>query len=315
MAISNYPHGFADGIVIRGIPIKLMHPGKVWFVNNSSVLPEDGIAGSNGNDGSFLRPFSTLDYAIGRCTASRGDVIALMPGHAENISAASGITSDIAGVAVVGLGAGTLRPKFSFTAAAATHVISAANCSFYNIQWEANFLDVTTGLDVSGVDGLSFENCYFTDAGSNLNFIDTIDLATGADDISFVGCKFIGEDAQNDSFITGVAHDKFYISDCQFQSNVAQAAVVGLIESSGNVTNMWIKNSAFRSNVDGALFLDFNGTANSGVISDCNFSSIDTADAVTAGFDVTGAHVFECYVAGEADSFGLVGGGTVYNNA
>lgn len=315
MGMSNFPHGFTHGVTIRGVPIQLMHPGKVFWVNNSGVLPEGGIGASDGNDGSYLKPFSTIDYAIGKCTASRGDVIMVMPGHAENISAASGLTSDVAGVALVGLGTGTLRPKLSFTAAAATHVISAANCSFYNIQWEANFADVATGLDVSGVDGLSFENCYFTEAGTDLNFVDVIDLATGADDISFKGCKFIGGDASNDSFITGVAHDGFYIEDCMFHMNVAQTAVVGLIDSTGNVTNMRIRNCDFRSNVDGALFLDFNGAANGGTISYCNFSSIDTAGAVTAGFDATGAHIFECYVAGEADSFGIVGGGTAYNNA
>lgn len=312
---SSFPSGFASGVTIRGIPLLQMHPGEVFWVNNSGVLPKGGIGGSDGNPGTYLKPFSTIDYAIGRCTASRGDIIAVMPGHAENISTASGLTSDVAGVAIVGLGAGTLRPKLSFTAAAGTHVISAANCSFVNMQWEANFADVTTGLDVSGVDGLSWENCYFTESATNMNFVDVIDLATGADDISWRGCRFIGGDAANDSFITGVAHSGFYISDCVFYANVAQTAVVGLIDSTGNVTNMEIKNSSFRSNVDDALFLDFNGTANGGVIHNCYFSSIDTAGAVTAGFDVTGAHVFECYVAGEADSYGLVGGGTVYNNA
>ena len=315
MARSNFPNGFLDGVTIRGMPIQQLHPGEVFWVNNSSVLAKHGISGSDGNKGSYREPFATIDYAIGKCTASRGDIIMVMPGHAENISAASGLTSDVAGVAIVGLGAGTLRPKLSFTAAAGTHVISAANCSFYNIQWEANFADVATGLDVSGVDGLSFENCYFTEAGADLNFVDTIDLATGADDLYFGRCKFIGGDASNDSFITGVAHSGLYIEDCIFYMNVAQTAVVGLIETSGNTTNVEIKNSSFRSNVDGALFLDFNGTANSGVVTWCMFSSIDTAGAVTAGFDFTGGHVFECYVAGEADSYGIVGGGTAYNNA
>lgn len=316
MPMSDYPNGFLSGVSIRGMPILQLHPGKVWWVNNSSVLPQNGVGGSNGNDGTYLRPFSTIDYAIGRCTASRGDIIAVMPGHAESITAASGITSDVAGVALVGLGAGTLRPKISFTTAdTATHVISAANCSFYNIQWEANFADVAQMLDVSGVDGLSFENCYFTEAGTNLNWVDAVNLATGADDISFRGCKFIGGDASNDSCITGVAHNGFYVEDCMFHLNVAQTAVVGLIDSTGNVTNMRIRNCDFRSNVDDALFIDFNGAANGGTVSYCNFSSIDTAAAVTAGFDLTGAHCFECYVAGEADSYGIVGGGAAYNNA
>lgn len=315
MAASNFPNGFTGGVTIRGIPITIAHPGKVFWVNNSSVLPPGGVGGSDGNPGTFLKPFSTLDYAIGKCTANRGDVIMVMPGHAENVATAGAITCDVAGVAVVGLGSGTLRPKFSLTAAAATFVISAANCSFYNIEWQANAADVVIGLDVSGVDGLSFENCYFTEAGANLNFVDTIDLATGADDISFKSCKFIGNDAANDAFISGVAHSGMYIDDCVFYANTAQTAAHGLIVSSGNVTNLRIRNCDFRSNVDGAAFIDLDGAANGGCVSYCNFSSIDVAGAVTAGFDLTGAHCFECYVAGDADSFGLVGGGTVYNNS
>jgi len=315
MSSSNYPNGFANGITIRGIPLQILHPGKVWWVNNSSVLPEGGIGGSDANNGTYLQPFRTLDYAIGRCTANRGDVIVLMPGHAENISAASGITVDVAGIAIVGLGAGTLRPKFSFTAAAATYVMSAANVSHYNVQWEANFADVTIGLDVSGVDGLTWDNCYFTEAGTDLNFVDVIDLATGADDLHWENCKFIGGDAANDAFVTGVAHSGFYMKNCYFAANVAQTAPHGLVDSSGNVTNVWIDNCAFRSNVDGALWVDFNGAANGGLITNCNVSSIDTAGA-QGTLDFTGGHAFRCYVSGEADAWGLEGGGgAIYANA
>jgi len=315
MPISNFPNGFTDGVTIRDMPIHQMHPGKVFWVNNSSVLPEGGVGGSNGNKGTYLQPFSTIDYAIGRCKASRGDIIMVMPGHAENIATAGALTSDVAGVAIVGLGTGTLRPKLSFTAADATHVISAANCSFVNIEWQANFADVATMLDVSGVDGLSFEKCRFTEAGTDLNYVIAVDLATGADDISFNGCTWIGDDASNDSCINGVAHDGFYMKDCYLAFNTAQAAVVGLVASSGNVTNTWIDNCAFRSNVDGALWVDFNGAANSGLITNCNVSSIDTAGAQNT-LDFTGGHSFNCRVAGEADSWGLVGGGSaVYDNA
>ena len=315
MSKSNFPNGFTGGVTIRGIPITIAHPGQVFWLNNTTVLTPGGVGGSNGSPGTFLRPFSTLTYAISQCTANRGDVIMVMPGHAENVATAGAINVNVAGVAIVGLGTGTKRPKFSSTAAAATFVVSAADCSFYNLEFQANFADVAIGLDVSGVDGLSFENCYFTEAGSGLNYVDVVDLATGADDISFKGCKFILGDVANDACISGVAHSGMYIEDCVFYANVAQTAAHGLIVSTGNVTNLRIRNCDFRSNVDGAVFIDLDGTANGGCVSYCNFSSIDDAGAVTTGFDVTGAHVFECYVAGEADSFGLVGGGTVYNNA
>lgn len=318
MPISNYPNGFANGVTIRGMPLLQVHPGRVWWVNNSGVLPEGGVGGSDGNDGTYQRPFSTIDYAIGRCTASRGDIIAVMPGHEEDIAAASGITLDVAGVAIIGLGPASLRPKITFSATASTFVVSAANCSLSNLWFDAQIADVVTGLSLTAAaDGFSMENCLTTENANDgtHNFVDVVTLATGANDLSWVNCTFIGNDTNNDAFITGVAHDQFYIDNCRFYANVAQATAHGLVDSSGNVTNAEIKNCSFRSNIDGALWLDFNGSANSGVCKNCMVSSLDVAGATSTG-DFTGGHFFECYVSGEADAFGLVGGGgVVYNNA
>jgi hypothetical protein len=283
--------------------------------NGTALLPGQ-IGGSNSNAGTFNAPFATVDYAIGRCTASRGDVIMVKAGHAENLTAASAITSDVAGVAIVGLGSGTLQPTFTWASTAdATWVVSAANSSFVNLKFVANVADVTIGFDVSGVDGLTWERCDFQDTSTILNFIDVIDLATGADDLYFANCRYFGQAAANDAWISGVAHDKVYIRDCQVHLLTAQTAPHGVIVSSGNLTNVWIRDCAFSSQVDGAVFIDSDGAANTGVVSNCYFSSLDVAGAVTAGFDMTGMNAFECYVAGEADTYGIIGGGAVYNNA
>lgn len=306
MALTIFPNAVADFSMpgSAGLP---MTTGSVFFVSSDT--------GGDANDGLTPEsPLATWDTAIGKCTANMGDVIVFMPGHTENIGSAGAITADVAGVTHVGLGAGGDRPKFSFTAAAATMVISAASQTFNNIHWEANFADVVKGLDVSGVDDLAFKNCWFTESGTDKNFVDVVDLATGADRLSFEGCTFIGGDASNDAFITGVAHSGLFIHNCRFYANVAQTAAHGLIVTSGNATNVEITRCSFRSNIDGAVFIDFNGTANSGCISHCWFSSIDTAGAVTTGFDFTGGHMFECYVAGDADSYGIIGGGSVYTN-
>ena len=296
----------------------MAHPGKIFWVNNSTVLAPGGVSGSDGNPGTFLRPFSTVDGAIGKCTASRGDIIMVMPGHAESVATASAITSDVAGVAIFGLGSGSLRPTFTFTGTAATWVVSAANCSFGNIILQAGIADVVTALSLSGTaDGTSFEaiESYEGAVAGTYNFVDVTTLATGANNLSWRNCKFIGNDTNNDAFITGVAHDGFYIDNCYFASNVAQASAVGLVESSGNVTNAVITNCYFRSNIDGALWIDLAGAACGGLVANCYVSSIDTAGATSTG-NFTGGHFFECYVSGEADAFGIVGGGgVVYNNA
>lgn len=286
--------------------------GQEFYVHNGT--------GSDGNPGTKQLPFKTLDYAIGKCTATSttypaSDTIYLLPGHAENIASAAAITCDIAGVNIIGLGNGGARPKFSFTAATATFVISADDIYFKNVQWEANYADVAIGLDVSGIDGLTFEDCWFTEAGTNLNYIIVIDLATGASNITVNRCKCFCGDAANDSFINGVACSGLTVLDSQIYFTTAQTAACGQIATSGNATYTTIKRCDFVSLVNGALHIDLNGTANTGVIAECYFSSLDTAGAVTTAIDATGCHVFECYVAGEADSFGLVGGGTVYNNS
>lgn len=316
MPFSNFDSGFSNGVTIRGIPVLQAHPGKVFWVGNASAASLRGQRGAaDSGPGAFGAVYSTLAYAVSQCVAGRGDIIFVKPGHAENIGAAAALSMSIAGVAVIGLGTGAARPTFSWTAAAATITGSAANVSWANCRFVNNFADVVTMFSLTGgADGWHFENCHFTDTSTVLNAIDFITLATGADDLSFKRCRVTGKSASNDSFLTGVAHDGLFMDECHIQFDVAQTAVVGVIETSGNATNVGIKNSFFRSNVDGALFLDFNGAANSGEISYCRFSSIDTADAVTAGIDFTGGHVFECYVAGDADSFGLVGGGTVYGN-
>ena len=73
-------------------------PGGVWNVEDQSVSTGDryfvGSTVSGASDATTHgmspdRPFATIDYAVGQCTASQGDIIYVMPGHAETVSAAS----------------------------------------------------------------------------------------------------------------------------------------------------------------------------------------------------------------------------------
>ena len=66
-------------------------------------------------------PFLTLDYAVSQCTASKGNVVYLMPGHAETISSAA--LSHLGGCDRRGRGwswQGTKRATFTFLTWTAT---------------------------------------------------------------------------------------------------------------------------------------------------------------------------------------------------
>lgn len=127
--------------------------GAVFYVNNSTTgLLTGAIQGSNGNSGtSPLEPFATIDYAIGRCTANRGDTIYVMPGHSETLQAASAITCDVDGIEIVGIGTGSSRPQLIFgTSTAASVVISADAVKIKNILARSNIDGLINPFNVTG---------------------------------------------------------------------------------------------------------------------------------------------------------------------
>lgn len=178
MANSNFPHGFLSGVTVRGLPLLQVHPGKVFWVNNSSVLADGAVAGSNGNRGDRLHPFATIDYAVGMCTAGRGDIILVMPGHVENLTASNVVTLDVAGVAVIGLGMGSLRPKLQYDHASAVVSVTADNVTLMNLNFRASVTAVVNAISVAdGADDVAILNNVFdVDAEGTDEFNDAIQL-------------------------------------------------------------------------------------------------------------------------------------------
>lgn len=167
---------FPSGISSQGIPIMPGIPlatGTFFFVSS--------VSGSDNNTGrDKTHPLATIAKAITLCTAAKGDVILLMPGHAESIVAATGFNLSVSGVQVVGLGSGLLRPTFTYTTAnTATFTVSAANVSITNCHFVANFLNVAAALTLTTAKDCAITNCTFVDTSSILNFTGVV-AATGA---------------------------------------------------------------------------------------------------------------------------------------
>lgn len=313
--VSNFPNGFPNGITLRGIPLLVSHPGRVFWVNNSSVLPVGGVGGSNGNPGTYQKPFSTIDYAVGRCTANRGDIIAVMPGHSESVTAAAGMTFDVAGIAIVGLGHGSLQPQISFTTAATADIdITAANTSFYNMRFTAGFADITAAIDISAVNHVAFEKCRFDESATNLNYVVVMNIADGGDWLYVNDCDYIGGDASNDHFIEAAGtHDNFQITNNRLSHLVAQTATVAMIESATDANNWLIEGNKFytASAAVAAGCVVLTGTGNTGWAVNNYIKSVDTdatAANFTSAFDVTGLGLFETYAVADSDAPAVIFG-------
>lgn len=246
MAISNYPGGFAGGLNVRGVPVLNTYGGNVFWV--------DSGAGSNGNKGTFDRPFATIDHAVGRCTANNGDIIMVKPGHSEAISTAD-IDVDIAGVSIVGLGAGDDRPTITYTGTTDTTTfdVSANNVLVHNILFSFTDNDaVDNALVINGTD-VEISNCEFrATANDQPDTFVTIGLADADADRSYVhGCKFISLTAgANNAISIDFDMDGLRIEDNWIDGDWADAGID--IPAGGNAcTNLKIENNYIRNRQTG----------------------------------------------------------------
>jgi len=167
MGVTNLSNLQVAGVPILGALGHEITTGNVFFVD-SGAGSDTGAYGTVAEE-----PFATIDYAIGKCTANNGDVILVMPGHAENIVTATSFVSDVDGVKILGLGHGLTKPKLTFTAAAGTIKITGANCHFENFNLYSNFATgITTGITLgAAADGCVLKNIRMEEPRTLKNFL------------------------------------------------------------------------------------------------------------------------------------------------
>jgi hypothetical protein len=318
MPMSNYA-GFVSGIAIRGVPLIQTHPGEVFWVSNSSALMTGQKAGSNGNKGTFNAPFATIDYAVGRCTASRGDIIFVKPGHAESIGDATTLVLDVAGIAIIGLGSGSLRPTLTFgTATTANIPVTAANITVHNILHKANFADIVSAYTATGTNtptDFTIDSCEFRDTSSILNFLKTFTgNATAASNSGFTysNNKVFGlaTTAASQACIFAAAQDR-----CNFLDNFVVYPVLNdtatLVDFGANSqTNLNMgRNKVFRpstSTTGGSLFSG-GSTASTGYVYDNYSWHLDNSAGLLAPTGTKlGFQNNYSMITGAADKSGLI---------
>jgi len=139
------------------------------------------------------KPTATIDYAISLCTASKGDIIYVMPGHAESITSATAINCDVAGISIIGLGDGNLIPAIAASAAAGALTVGAANVTIKNLRFKAGFLTgVTQGIAVAAAgDGCTLDGIQFRDTDATHEYLLHLAIATTVTDLRVKNCSFV----------------------------------------------------------------------------------------------------------------------------
>ena len=199
---------------IQGMP-----PNNVFFVDSSALNAAD-----NPGAGTKDQPFASINYAVGRCTANRGDVVLVKPGHVETISAAGSLTVAIAGVAIIGLGVGRNRPILDFTATAGTVELDAQNTLLANMLLRANVSAVVVGINVDNHD-IELAQLHFTFDATGDDFVTMVDC-TAFDRLAIHDCLFESENlAGGNEAINLTDAEDVSIHNNVFRGNWADAII------------------------------------------------------------------------------------------
>lgn len=314
----NYNQNAGYGSAILSSAPALNLSGKVMIVGKAALANRDMILQVFGPDpDGRIRYFATIDAAISACTASAGDVIYVLPGHTEAVTATS-LNMDIAGVSVIGLGTGSLKPTLTFAATDSAINVTAANCKFQNLRIEAAVGQVVTAfLHATAAQNTQYIDIEFY-ATSTFNFINCYTL--GAANISD-GCKWQGnylrtaDAGQLALCVTAAAHN-----DLKFYNNYVMhaAAAAGLL-TAGAVNLLGLDvvgNFVQTGQTDGAVgvLVITTSTASSGRIVNNDMKTSDAAANVAIPI-ASKVYAAKNYIAGADEVGTVIAVGTLFDNA
>lgn len=247
MGITRFPNGVSSyGVPVLPTVGGSLYTGNVYFADSGGSNASDSAS-----NGGKLAPFSTIDYAVGKCTANNGDVIIVMPGHTETITAAGGLSLDVAGVSIIGIGAGSSRPTINFTTAVGADMdVNAANITMSNFLFTGGIDALTGPIDINASD-FKLINCETRDVtGQTTDFIVT---DANADRLLIDGWQHRGAAAAGAATaISIVGGDDITIRNFNIYGNFSTAAIENVttaavranIAGGSGWNHIWTENSA-----------------------------------------------------------------------
>jgi len=272
-----HTYGWDAMVRLAALGIQNLAEAQVLFVDNGATNALDADDGVHGH--TIDSPLATIDYAVGLCTASEQSIIIVAPGHAETqATAASCITADVAGIKIVCLGEGSLKPTITLTTStsAVALTVSAANVIVDNLRVVCSYDAIAKAISVtSDNDALLnieiVDNAYTTEVAIGIQAVNATDLRIE----NYKHKGFLTGDACTDGIsLNGVTRCQIINPQLRGKFSIAAINMTGAACAGIIVRNPVIENGTT------ALSLDVVDT-----ITGSKWSVID-------GFDVVGGYKF-----------------------
>jgi hypothetical protein len=268
---------------------------------------DSGVAGTDGT--SPETAVGTLEAAINKCTANQGDLILVLPGHAESITSATALNFDVAGIRIIGLGDGNDRPTFTFTTAnTATIPVSAANITIRNCIFVGNFLSIASCFTVAAAPEFWIDQCSFRDTSAILGFLS---IVTTTVSVNADGFKYTNNDRKSDAttspgpdIVIAGTMSRLKVNYNKSVHTVASNNVAALVEHGALVMTdaEVIGNYIYSVNTDtatGAILVKTTATTGSGMIAHNRVRALDVAAAILVTANAVQYGLFDNLYTGE----------------
>lgn len=313
------------GAISRLIP-DLAPGAKLFIVSDSddtTVGPLNIGAEFPVDKSGVARVYTTIQAAVNAASANRGDVVVVLPGYDQTLGRADSWAT--AGVTVLGMGRGTMRPTLRYTSIGDEVGIAANNVRVSNLRFLAAGDSVARALDLdTGFQGAVIDNCFFDFNATTNNF--KVMLRAGQARSVIENNEFRAEDTAGAGKgvellgghpdFTKIRRNFFYGQfDTNGDSAVENAGAIAFAISHDSsdtiITGMEIaENTIVSTDTAAALLIMLTPTAvtykTAGVVRDNRFISYDTlssADTAQVNFGNTGGFlpINNLFISGDSD--------------
>lgn len=273
--------------------------GNVYWVHSGT-----GNAGNSGLEPN--KALATIDSAVGKCTAGRGDTIIALPGHVETVATANGLDLDVAGIRVIFLGDGANRASVNLTATASTIRVNANNVAVYGMSVTGGIDAVALCVDVNGKTDVVFKDLRYRDVTGQCTVF--FKAANNSDRLVIDGVKYLGDAAAG----TSAAFQFDGCDDLTFKSfdivgNFANSAIEFITTASARVridsgpdgSFIWTQNSADLCIKDTITGSTGNITGRGGLALRLTDNAANITEAITGATFAVFDNVWVCNLANE----------------
>lgn len=282
--VTNFPNGVSSfGWVVTPAAYAAQAWGggtTIWVCNRSGCPSGDGSTPD--------RPLSSLfgtGGGLAKVNNRPGVTIIVGVGHVESITAStsiSGLTGTSAvNLNIIGLGYGSQRPLFNWTAAASALLQNIAGCWIRNcvFNFSSTAATVVTAAMTASAADCGLDSVEIKPATSATQLTTTgITVASGATKYSLLGVEVVSETfATNptDILTTTAAVDKLTMYGCRFHTAV-NSTTNGVINLANAPTNVWIEDCTFINKKAASTKAAIASASTTGFVNFCSFGIVGT---------------------------------------